>query len=382
MTTILHRRLGLGGTFLFSLIVSLLVVAHVDDATADISTVGGDARQDADDCESPINIDNRIWDHTREHDSNACAVLESNSLTIPAGGVSVGVFLPRRNDCMPTPDDNGWHVADEADTNGRSQPGTIPAGWNVDVHLIHANRLSDTTYYPWKEYDGYVRFSQDIIGVIMGAPRLDQTDSTLGRRRPELDASDKWTYPGDSLPRGMEYNNATGGGGGTQAPDGNKDWVRTNCAGDQATDVSYPRLNFHLEVAEAVDQLRVITINYADFEVTKEFLPDNPVQPHPSSVSVSLTCGGATVDNIDTSASEGNDADFHVRNFTHDPRRTARPLRAHRQDTSQQDHRRVLRRILAGTTYLPGIATLRTGNGRPLSRCPKISYPITQRVFP
>lgn len=62
------------------------------------------------------------------------------------------------------------------DDPGSWPAGTLPAGSSVDSYLIHRDPDGDTA----TPLEGWVRFAQPIVGVIVSGTKLDASDATLG----------------------------------------------------------------------------------------------------------------------------------------------------------------------------------------------------------
>jgi len=259
----------------------VLVLLTTGDVGADIDSFSGDVQNGA---------LASVQAGESEHNSLARVFREKNSYTL-TGPEAVNVFLPAGIDAAPC---NVWKIPNPSlERNGLTNPGVIPAGWNVDSHIIHADRVSDSESEPWNYYDGRVTFVDRIIGVIFNEADLDDSDDQFGR--------DGTQYPIHSNVTHRDFENNDAGA------NGNIDSVTINCGGTR-------RVNFHLEVADAMDQLRVVTLNYADFVISKNFSPNSS-----SPVSVSVSCGGATVTPSSALVTESNPAEFQVRDFDFSP---------------------------------------------------------------
>jgi hypothetical protein len=233
-TTFRPIHLGAAGLVLVAIILGgvLLPAGH---SRADIVSVSGDVVQGAPPEDS-------VAVGGSENDSNARAFREQAEKNLEHN-VWVNILEPDSlGDCRT------WRIPGEAgggnidvDTAPGGSGGYIPTGWNVGSHLIHADREGSSTASPFNHYNGTVTFDKHIMGVIVSEGALDQSDDDL-----KLSGT---TYPnvaGQSN-RGFENNLA-----GSEAEAGNRDWIQINCS-------SYRTVEFHLEVAEGIDQIRVIT---------------------------------------------------------------------------------------------------------------------------
>ncbi len=110
-------------------------------------------------------------------------------------------------------------------TTGSLTPGTIASGTLIDSYYVHADPVGATTNV--RVYNGSLKFSTDVLGVIVTSAQLSATNALLGHPGTLYSASNQ----------GLEFSS--------------QDSV--NLAGDRRT------LSLHLVASNAADDIRIIT---------------------------------------------------------------------------------------------------------------------------